>query len=247
MSADGPDGGVTQGTLLGGRVAYRQPSVGYRTGIEPVLLAASVAARPGERVVEAGTGAGAGVLCLSARLPGVHAVGVERDGMLAGLARDNIAANGFALARADAGDILDLPQEPIFDHAMANPPWHDVAGTASPLSGRDTAKRAVPGLLSAWCRTLGRALRPGGSLTLLVPAATIGPALDALTQAGCGALQLLPLWPRAGQEAKLLLVRAVRLARGSGRILPGLVLHDESGFSAEAHAILWDGAELPWR
>ena len=50
---------VTQGHLLGGRVRYAQPRSGFRSGIEPVLLAAAVPARPGERVLEAGSGAGA--------------------------------------------------------------------------------------------------------------------------------------------------------------------------------------------
>ena len=68
---------VTEGHLLGGRVRYAQPRVGYRTGIEPVLLAAAVAARAGERVLEAGCGAGAGLLCLAARVPGITGLGVE--------------------------------------------------------------------------------------------------------------------------------------------------------------------------
>ncbi len=238
---------ATEGTLLGGRVRYRQPSVGFRTGIEPVLLAASVAAHPGERVLEAGTGAGAALLCLAARLPGVELVGVERDPMLAELARANIAANGFDLARADAADVLELPAGPCFDHALANPPWHDASGTMSPSPMRDAAKRAAPGLLAAWCGHLARTLRPGGSLTLLVPAASTGTALDALARAGCGGAALQPLWPRAGQEARLLLIRAIKAGRGPGRILPGLILHEGEAFSAMARAILWDGAALRWQ
>ncbi|HJS85951.1 MAG TPA: SAM-dependent methyltransferase, partial [Acetobacteraceae bacterium] len=59
---------VTGGTLLGGRVRYAQPAEGFRSGIEPVLLAAAVPARPGECVLEGGSGAGAGLLCLAARI-----------------------------------------------------------------------------------------------------------------------------------------------------------------------------------
>ena len=239
--------GLTDGTLLGGRVAYRQPDTGFRTGIEPVLLAASVAARPGERVLEGGTGAGAALLCLSARLAGVGVVGVERDAVLASLAAANIQANGFTLAQAELGDVLDLPAEPRFDHAIANPPWHDPGSTASPTPRRDAAKRAAPGLLGAWANRLAGAVRAGGSVTLLVPAASASAALVAMTGAGCGGPVLLPLWPHAGQEARLALVRGTRGGRGAGRILPGLVLHDAAGFTAAARAILWDGAPLAWQ
>jgi tRNA1(Val) A37 N6-methylase TrmN6 len=46
----------TAGTLLGGRVSYRQFAAGHRSGFEPVFLAAAVPAQAGERVLEAGTG-----------------------------------------------------------------------------------------------------------------------------------------------------------------------------------------------
>lgn len=212
-----------------------------------MLLAASVAARPGERVVEGGTGAGAAMLCLSARLPDVAVFGLELDPGLAALAAANVTANGFCRARAECGDVLALSADPRFDHAIANPPWHDPAGPASPRQLRDAAKRASPGLLDAWSGRLARSLRDGGSLTLLVPASSTVEALHALTQAGCGSVTLLPLWPRAGQEARLLLLRAVKAGRGACRVLTGLVLHEGDGFSAEARAILWGGEALPWR
>jgi tRNA1(Val) A37 N6-methylase TrmN6 len=53
---------TTDGHLLGGRVIYRQPATGFRSSIEPVLLAASVPSTPGEHILEAGTGHGAALL-----------------------------------------------------------------------------------------------------------------------------------------------------------------------------------------
>ncbi len=87
---------TTDGYLLGGRVRYAQPKAGFRSGIEPVLLAAAIPARPGEHVLEAGTGAGAGLLCLAARVPGLTGVGIERDPGLTAIAAANGVANGFS-------------------------------------------------------------------------------------------------------------------------------------------------------
>ena len=70
---------VTAGSLLGGRVPYCQPAQGHRSGIEPVLLAASIPARAGARVLEGGSGAGAGLLCLAARVPDISGLGLEVD------------------------------------------------------------------------------------------------------------------------------------------------------------------------
>ncbi len=237
---------LTEGTLLGGRVIYRQPRDGFRTGIEPVLLAASIGAQPGERVLEAGTGAGAGMLCLLARLPDVAAVGIERDGALAALAQANLRANAMKCGTVQAADLLGLKLTAPFDHAMANPPWHGEGGTASPDPRRDAAKRATPALLSEWATALSEAVRPGGSVTLIVPAASTAEALAALADASCGSPAILPLWPRAGQEARLVLLRAVRADRGRCRLMPGLVLHEGDGYSALARRILWDGDPVEW-
>jgi tRNA1(Val) A37 N6-methylase TrmN6 len=53
------------------------------------------------------------------------------------------------------------------------------------------------------------------------------------------------LWPKAGKEAKLLLVRGVKGGRGPSRLLPGLVLHEPDGrYTEAAEAVLRDGAVL---
>ncbi len=229
---------TTDGTLLGGRVAYRQPADGYRTGLEPVLLAAHCPARPGDRVIEAGCGAGAGLLCLLTRVPGVLAEGVEIDPAMAALARHN---TGHAIHHTD---IAHHAPGPVFDHAIANPPWHAADGTASPEPGRALAKRADPALLDRWLTTLAGWVRPRGTVTIIVPAAQWTRAGAAARAAGLGAVRLTPVWPRAGVAARLVLVRGIRGARGPDQLLPGLILHDASGFTVAADAILRDGAAL---
>jgi tRNA1(Val) A37 N6-methylase TrmN6 len=59
-------------------------------------------------------------------------------------------------------------------------------------------------------------------------------------------MTLLPLWPKAGSPAKLILLRGVRLGRGASTVLPGLVLHEPDGaFTPAADAILRRGLALP--
>lgn len=236
---------MTEGTLLGGAVRYGQPAVGFRTGFEPVLLAAFVPARPAERVVEAGCGAGAGLLCLAARLPGVTGLGIERDPAQADLARRNLAANGIAGIEIVTGAVETWRPAAPFDHAMANPPWHDARGTPPAEAGRHAAKVAAESGLALWAGALAQALRRRGTLTLILPAGQLGAGVAALRGAGCGDLALLPLWPRAGQPARLLLLRGVRGGRGGDTLLPGLVLHGPEGLTAAAERCLRHGGGLP--
>jgi len=234
---------ITDGTLFGGKLRYAQPESGYRTGIEPVLLAAAVAARPGERVLEAGSGAGAGLLCLMARVAGLAAVALEREAVMAGLARQNFAANAQA-CQIHEGDVAEAAALGPFDHVFANPPWHDAASTASPDALKARAKQVVAGLEAHWARALAAALRPRGSITLIFPAAILPRWLDALAGHGCGAPAIFPLWPREGRAAKLVIVQARRGAAGPCAILPGLVLHEGAGYSPAADSILRDGMAL---
>ena len=210
------------------------------------MLAAAIPARSGEHVLEGGSGAGAALLCLAARVPGLHGTGVERDPALAALAGRNAQANRFGGLGFVAADVVAIRDLGRFDHAMANPPYHPPSGTASPDSAREQAKRGGEGLLAAWAAALAAPLRHRGTLSFILPAATLPECLAAMAAAGCAVRAVLPLWPKAGLAAKLVLVQGVKGGRTTLRLLPGLVLHRaEGGYTTEADAILRDGAALP--
>jgi tRNA1(Val) A37 N6-methylase TrmN6 len=209
-----------------------------------VLLAASIAAKAGERVFEAGTGAGAALLCLARRVPGISGVGCEIDPALVDLANENFEINGLAGLSCVRGDAARPGFGPVFDHVMANPPWHDATSTQSPDAKRALAHHADGSVMNAWIGGLVGCLRPRGSITLILPAAAFTEAAGCLRASKCGAVQLFPLWPRAGQAAKLVIVAAKLGGRGPDRVLPGLVLHDAAGITAAAEAVLRDGAGL---
>jgi tRNA1(Val) A37 N6-methylase TrmN6 len=228
--------------LLGGRVRLLQPREGLRAAIDPVLLAAFVPARPGETVLELGCGAGPAFLCLAARVPGLGVIAIEREAELAALAARNAAANGVA-ADVRAADLRSPGPLPRCDHAFANPPWWP--GGTPPPGARRAAATHEETPLAAWVAALAAPLRHLGTVSLVLPAARLSDAAAALKAARCGALTLLPLWPRAGVAAKRILLQARRGGRGPDRVLPGLVLHEaQGGYTAEAEAVLREAAPL---
>jgi len=236
--------GITEGTLLDGRLRYRQFKAGHRSGFEPVLLAATVPARAGERVLESGTGAGAALLCLAARVPGVSGVGVELVPALAALAAKNFQSNALGDVSALQADATALPFGPdSFHHVLSNPPWFGARSTASPDAARDLAHRAQPETLAAWTTELLRVLRTGGSISLILPATAFAEAA-ALLRPSCGGITLVPLWPRAGEPAKMVLLRARKGSKAPDSVHPGLVLHGPGGLTPQAEAILRGGAAL---
>lgn len=238
--------------FLGGRLVIRQPVRGYRAGADPVFLAAAVAAKPGERVLELGCGVGTALLCLGARVAGLDLTGVERQVDLAELARGNAEVAGIA-ARIVTGDLGELPPEiagESFDQVMFNPPFFDrEAGSASPDAGREIGRGASE-TLNFWIDTALRRLRPGGGLTLVHRIEHL-PAVLATIGLRAGGVRVLPLQPRRLKPAKLFLLRAKKGSKAAFGLLPPLVLHegdahvmDGESYTEAASAVLRKGAAL---
>jgi tRNA1(Val) A37 N6-methylase TrmN6 len=249
--ADSPGVETREDAVLGGRVRLLQPVRGYRAGLDAALLAAACDAGPGQRVVEAGCGPGAALLAAAMRRPDAAFTGLERDGAALALAGRNIVLNGLegrvAVHAADIGQRFSaLGLEP-FDAAMANPPFFDDPGALrGPLPERRAAYLADGGL-EAWTRFLLKAVREGGTITIIHRADRLGDLL-ALLGAGGGSLRIRPVQPFADAPAKRVLVRAVKTGKAPLVLLPPLVLHERGGdkHTAQAEAILRGEAALGW-
>ena len=245
-----PQGGdIIENALLGGRVRLRQPARGYRAGMDAALLAAAAGAEAGERVIEAGCGAGAVLMQIAARTPGVALTGLERDPAMAALARENAALNA-ADATVVEGDVAAgfraLGLEP-FDRAVSNPPFFDDPGALrAPAPGKQAAWMADDGL-AAWTRFLLKAVREGGRIVIIHRADRLADLLALLGETA-GSFSVRPVHPFADEPAKRVLVQAIKTGKAPLRLLPPLVLHDRSGgkHTAEAEAILRGEAALPF-
>jgi len=205
------------------------------------MLAASIPAHSGDSVLELGAGAGTASLCLMARVQGLALTGVEIDPSLVELASANAAANDMQ-ARFVAADIFRLPLElkQDFDQVFCNPPFHG-EGQVSPDAARAKAL-SDSGQLSDWLKLGLQRTVSGGFFTTIIRADRLAQALAALPTEG---VSVLPLWPKAGEPAKRVIVQVRKASRAPFALLPGLVLHQQDGASTpEAEAVLRRGAAL---
>lgn len=244
---------LTQDDFLGGQLKIWQPKIGYRAGVDPVILAASVPAKSGDTVLELGCGVGVASLCLAARVAGVKITGVELQDRYAALARRNGRENNavFDVITADLRHLpADLRQE-RFSHVIMNPPYFDrTASTAADDPGRDIAFGGdTP--LGDWITTGAKRVGPRGYLTLIQRMERLPEVLSAI-EGKLGAIIVRPIAGRNGRAPELFILQARQEGRAAFRMGPALVMHsgahhvaDADSYTPEVSAVLRNGANLP--
>lgn len=232
---------TTCDSLLDGRVQLRQSARGYRAGMDAVLLAASLAAKPGELLVEFGCGPGAALLCAAHRIEGCSFLGIEIDPAAVELAGENITANRMSdRVRVRAGDIAAPLDGLKASQVFFNPPYFDdPASLRLPKAEKQRAWLAGDAPLPVWIGAAARILEARGRLTLIHRADALDDILAALRKS-FGSVAIRPVHPRAERPAKRILVTARLGGKAPLVILPPLIMHDEgeSAHTGEADAIL---------
>jgi tRNA1(Val) A37 N6-methylase TrmN6 len=211
-------------TLLAGRVKMAQLEQGFRVSQDAVLLAASVQAKYGAKVLDVGVGSAGATLCLAERVSGLHLYGVELQEPLVKLAEHNTKLNGKKL-HLIRGDItkLDMSElEEQFDFVFSNPPFFQ--GQKSPYETLDLAHReTIP--LEKWLGFCLRALKPKGQINIIHEAGRLTDIL-AYFKNRAGGVEVIPIHSTQEKEAIRVIVRATKGSRAKTKLLPSIVLHN---------------------
>lgn len=219
--------------LLNKRVKIEQPAEGYRISVDTVLLAAAVPAHTAQKVLDMGCGVGGAMLCLTARVPGVHITGIDIQNDLIDICRRNIELNNLVgSAKALVGDITEFfnchlreSKDPAldeekkwmpafvglthekFDHVIMNPPFHEEEKHAvSDNIIKRTANAERTGDLPLWITAAAHALNPVGVLTLIHRADRQGDILQH-AEPHFSAIDILPIISKEGVAPKRIILR----------------------------------------
>ncbi len=225
---------------------YQPGEGGFRTSLDSVMLAAACPAKSGQQVLDAGCGVGGAAFCLLWRVKGVELTGIDWEESYIALAQNNLALNR---ARGEflCEDIRSYAPARLFNHVMINPPYFEAGRhTPSPdaLRAQANGHQKHDLTLEDWIRAAHRLLKSNGTLTLIYPAHGLDRIIQELGKK-FGALELIPLWPHQGDEARRIIVRAIKDRQTSARLLSGIVLHQQNGeYTEAANRILRDGESI---
>jgi len=233
----------TLDTLFGGRLKVIQKKKGYRFSIDALLLAHFALPGLKGRVLDLGTGCGIIPLILTFHHKGLKAIGVEIQPALADLARRNAALNRFSSRIAIwEKDLKALDKENrggTFDVVFSNPPYRKVgSGRVNPRQEKALARHEIKATLRDVLQAAHHLLKEKGRLLMVYPASRATDLIQEMRKIHLEPKRVQFIHSHQKDEARLMLVEAIKEGRAQIKVLPPLFLYDS------AHQYTPDAQEL---
>jgi len=224
----------TSDTFFNGQLQVRQFRNGYRFSIDSIILAYHVRLRPGETVLDLGTGCGIVALILAHRHPESTVIGVEIQRELADLARSNTHANRMQnrvrILYCDMKDLSAANLSHPADWVVSNPPYHkNDAGRLNPNRQKAVARHEIKVRFEDIVSTAGRTMRTGGKFLTVYTADRSIEALVQMHAAGIEPKYCRMIHSAKTTNAKMVLIEGVKGARPGVVIAPPLTIYQENG------------------
>lgn len=225
---------LTRDAFFEGRLVVTQTSQGYRFSIDAVLLAAAIRPKPGDTLLDLGTGCGIISLILAFRHPQIRIQAVEVQPELRELSQDNVVANRLEQQiEVIQADMRALPSGQVtgpFDWIISNPPYHRLdTGRINPNTQRALARHEIAVDLEQLLACARRMLRTGGRLAIIYPAERTADLLVQMRQVGIEPKYLQGVHSQSGQEARLVIVHGIHGARPGLQMAAPLVVYQPNG------------------
>lgn len=224
----------TLDTLFEGRLKVLQKKSGYRFSIDALLLAHFVETRPGDRIIELGTGCGIIPLILILRRKTQKVIGVEIQPSLADLARRNAALNRAStriqIWERDFKKLAGKRWRETFHLVLCNPPYRRL-GTGRINLGQEkaVARHEIKATLEDVLQTAYHLLKEKGRLSLIYPASRATDLIYALRKFHLEPKRWQFVYSRWNDEARLLLAEAVKGGHPHAQVLPPFIIYDAAG------------------
>ncbi len=208
-----------------------QPASGYRYSLDPFILAGFARQRlaaPAGRVIDLGTGSGILVALLQREWTAAAFVGIDIRRDTLPHAREN--APGALFVNGDIRDAKAHFPSGEFDVAVSNPPFRKVGdGRMNPDPAKAVARHEVALTLEELIASARHLLRDGGVFALCHLAERSGELLHLLHKGGFAPRTIRFAQSRAGENAFLVLVEAVKGGRNRATVPPPLVVYGPDG------------------
>jgi tRNA1Val (adenine37-N6)-methyltransferase len=218
--------------FMDGRLRLIQSRKGYRFSIDAVLLSEFVSIKPGDIIVDLGTGCGIIPLVILLKKIVGYVYGLEIQPVLANQAVRNAALNGFEKKMGVIlGDIRCPPfRRASVDVVICNPPYRRrETGRINPDPQKAIARHEIRASLDDILDTARKLLKPKGRLAMVYTASRLVDIIVRLRGFNLEPKRVQVIYPNLESEAKLVLIEAAVEGRGGVKLLHPLI--DQGEFS----------------
>jgi tRNA1Val (adenine37-N6)-methyltransferase len=221
-----------------------QSKEGYRFSIDAILLENFITARPLEKGVELGTGSGIISILLAKRLKNTEITAIEIQKALAARAEKNVKLNDLKGAiDVRSMDMRELKKEfhtNAIDFVFSNPPFRKPeTGRMSTDEERAIARHEIEINLPDLVSTAAYLLKHNGKFHMIYHPFRLAELISLLRESRLEPKRMRFVHSRAGEEAKMVLIEAIK---GGGvwlKIDPPLYLYEKGNdYTREAQEIL---------
>jgi tRNA1Val (adenine37-N6)-methyltransferase len=230
---------LTHDTFFNGRLKIRQLKSGYRFSIDSVLLANLAAIKPGERILDFGTGCGIISLILARRYPDIMIYGIEIQPDMADIAARNIAENHLEhrilILNQDIRAITPADTAGCADVAICNPPHFEAnSGRVNPDPRVAIARHEIKITLEDLIHAADRMLARGGRLIVLYPAARMPDIITRMRGTGIEPKKVVMIHSKPGENAIRVMVEGIRGGRPGLVVAPPFHIYDAAARYSDA-------------
>lgn len=212
-------------------------------GMDAVLLAGFASAKPGQRVIDLGTGTGIIPILMAAKTQAAHIVGLEIQAESAEMAQRSVLINDLQeVVTVVEGDIKEAPKifgASSFDVVTCNPPYmiHN-HGLKNPASSRAIARHEVLCTLEDVCSSSAMLLCPGGTFYMVHRPFRLPEIMTTLKKYKLEPKRMRLVHPYIDQEPNMVLVEARRGGNPRLKVEPPLIVYEEKGvYSQEVREV----------
>ena len=203
-------------------------------GMDAVLLSGFARVKPGETVIDLGTGTGIIPILLEAKTKGRHFTGLEIQAESADMAKRSVAYNHLE-DKIDiiCGDIKEAAQlfgRAAFDVVTSNPPYmNDMHGIKNPEEPKAIARHEVCCTLEDVVAQAGALLKPCGRFYMVHRPFRLVEIFTAMTKYHLEPKRMQFVHPFVDREPNMVLIEAIRDARSMIKIEKPLVVYKAPG------------------
>ena len=215
-----------------------QKTDGFCFGMDAVLLSGFAAVKPGERVLDLGTGTGIIPILLSAKTEGEHFTGLEIQEEIAGMAKRSVSMNGLEekieIVNGDIKEASRIFGAASFDVVTTNPPYmNDAHGLKNPTEVKAISRHEVLCTLEDVVREGAKVLKHGGRMYMVHRPHRLIEILNTMTKYRLEPKRMKFVHPFRDKEANMVLIEAVRGGGAWMKVEPPVIVYKEPGVYSE--------------